>query len=89
MICHIFERKEKDIPPAENLMKCMQSIFDICLKVDHVRGVILVYNLENVTMAFISSLLTVIKQLVMVQNVSTIKHDSAPKKFISLNVIPN
>lgn len=74
LLCYFYEHKASDLPPGEKIIKGMQVVFDYSLMADQVRGLTLIYDGQNISMALVSTLLQTINKLLLVQNVSFQKY---------------
>lgn len=72
IISTVLEHNKEDLPTGKSIIRGMQLIFDFCLKVDQVRGVTLVYDTKNVSMALVTVLLSTLNEYLLIQNVSRI-----------------
>ncbi|KAK7580469.1 hypothetical protein V9T40_001098 [Parthenolecanium corni] len=74
-----------DIPPAEQVLKLMQMVFEITLKHDKSRATTLIYDFEKASTGYITALISEFKKVFMVQNkVNPLRYD----KIYVLNASP-
>lgn len=76
MIFYIREHENSDhMPNPMSLMKTAQMVFDVSLKTDKVKGVTMIYDFENISMAFFKTFFTALRIALAIQSVSMIAHD--------------
>lgn len=69
-----FSNEQCKVPPADHVLKCMQMLFDCCLKYDKSRATTLIYDFENTSVGYITAMVTEFRKLVMVQNVRLLNY---------------
>ena len=72
VIFRIFDAENSSLPSPDNIIKATQIGLDISLKYDKFRGVTLIYDLENASMAFISLVIPMLKKIFALTSVSKI-----------------
>ena len=72
VIFRIFEAESNSFPSLDNIMKATQIGLDISLKYDKFRGMTVIYDLENASMAFVSLVIPMLKKFFALGNVSTL-----------------
>lgn len=85
VIFRIFESDNNTFPAPDNIMKATQIGLDISLKYDKFRGMTVIYDLENASMAFVTLLIPMLKKLFALGNKVTPTHYN---KFYVLHLKP-
>lgn len=76
IILHFHDQKDSKeiLPDVEDFLKVIQLIFDLNLKTDKVKGVTMIYDLDNIGISFLRILIPALKKVVTLQTVSRKKH---------------
>lgn len=69
-IFRIFEHDKENLPKGDEFIKAVQMLMDISLKKDRVKGLIVVYDFQNLDMTFVSLILSQLKKLMILSTVS-------------------
>ncbi len=70
IIFRIYKNEQNDVPKPEYMLKILQIVFDISLKTDIVRGITLVYDLENLSLNLIRIFFPALRKILTIQSVS-------------------
>ena len=67
----IFKHAKEAMPKGEDFIKAVQMLMDVSLKKDRVKGLIVVYDFQNLDMTFVSLILSQLKKLMQLSTVSS------------------
>ncbi|XP_065201052.1 alpha-tocopherol transfer protein-like [Planococcus citri] len=85
VIFRIFDDSKNSIPDPESIIKATQISTDYSLKVDKIRGMIVIYDFQNITMNYITMMFSILKKLLTLATKTT---PCRYHKIYILNLIP-